>query len=431
MKYARRRRNADFWTVAFLRLASVVFPMVARYTRVATARMYRARPSSARMPRSFPARLATRLPLALLLAACHAPGRSSSGDIAIGVAFNPQRAGMQEIVRGATLAAETLSRDEAARAAGVRLVVRQAPSQLTSAVEVAQALRDDPTVVGIVGEAESGRTLDALPVFEDVEHGGAHAIVAVSPTATTPALTGRSPWVFRVTPSDVAFSRATATFLADSLGARRAAVVYRNDSYGRDWTTAFLGAFRARGGAVVQRDPYVTGITEWKAIAAYTRRVGADAVLFPGSAEDAAEYLRALRAEGVTVPFIGGDAVAALAEHGEFAGVRYATPYAVDRAPRTPAAAAFVASYTARWHEPPTARAALAYDAALVIGHAALAHGRDRDAVRGWIATLGTEHPALSGATGPLAFDRAHDARDRTVAITTVAAAAGQTEVAR
>src|SRR3954471_8971488 len=110
-------------------------------------------------------------------AACHVPGRGASApdDVAIGVAFNPKRPGMDEIVRGATLAAESLTRNPAAHAAGLRFVVRQAPARLTSAVEVAQALRDDPAVLGIVGDAESGRTLDALPILEDVEHAGARA----------------------------------------------------------------------------------------------------------------------------------------------------------------------------------------------------------------------------------------------------------------
>src|SRR5207302_6800926 len=183
---------------------------------------------------------------------------------------------------------------------------------------------------------------------------------------TSTALSGRSAWVFRVTPTDAAVSQAAAAYLADSLGARRAAVVYRNDSYGRDWTTAFLTAFRARGGTVVERDPYVAGITEWPAIAAYTRQTNADVVLFPGSAEDAADYVRALRAAGATVPFVGGDAVSTLATRPEFAGVRFATPYDAAHAPRTPASSAFVAAYTARWHEAPTARAALAFDATLV-----------------------------------------------------------------
>ncbi|AHG89943.1 putative branched-chain amino acid-binding protein [Gemmatirosa kalamazoonensis] len=360
------------------------------------------------------------------LGACRAlaHGRHDAGDAVIGIAYNPQRAGMHEIARGAALAAEALTRDSAARALGIRFVTHEPPRTVTSAVEIAQRLRDDPDVVGIVGDAESGRTLDEIPVLEDLEHAGARAVVAVSPTATSTSLTGRSPWIFRVTPTDAAVSQATAAYLSDSLGARRAAVVYRNDSYGRDWTAAFVSAFRARGGAVVQRDPYVTGITEWDAIAAYTARTGADAILFPGSAEDAAEFLSALRRAGVRVPFVGGDAVASLAEQTEFAGARYATPYSADHAPRTAAAAAFVAAYTARWHEPPTARAALAYDAALVIGRATLAVGRDRLRIRDWVAGVGSATPAIPGATGAIAFDRSHDARDRSVAIVTVAGSA-------
>ena len=366
-------------------------------------------------------------PLALAsLGACNAltrRGADTGGDVVIGLAYNPQRAGMEEIARGAALAAELLSRDSVAQSAGIRFAVHEPPHAVTSAVEIALRLRDDRAVVGIVGDAESGRTLDELPVLEDLDHGGAHAVVAISPTATSTALSGRSPWIFRVTPTDAAVSKAAAVYLADSLGARRAAVVYRNDSYGRDWTGAFLPVFRARGGAVVQRDPYVAGITEWAAIAAYTRQSGADAVLFPGSAEDAAEYLRALRQAGVHVPFVGGDAVASIASQAEFAGARFATPYDAAHAPNTPASAAFVTAYRARWHDVPTARAALSYDAAMVIGRAVLAVGRDRLRIRNWVAGVGTAHPAIAGATGTIAFDRQHDARDRSVTIVSVAGA--------
>ena len=294
---------------------------------------------------------------------------------------------------------------------------------MTSAVEIATVLRDDPTVVGIVGDAESGRTLDAIPVLEDLEHRGARAVVAVSPTATSPALSGRSPWVFRVTPSDAAVSQAAAAYLADSLGARRAAVVYRNDSYGRDWTTAFLSAFRARGGTVVQRDPYVAGITEWAALAAYTRRSGADAVLFPGQRRGRGG-LRARPAGR------GGDRArssAATPSRPSLArGVRrrrFATPVrrrarSAHRRPRPPS----WPRTRARWHEAPSARAALAYDAATVIGRAVIAVGRDRTRIRDWVARVGTEVPAIPGAAGPIAFDAKHDARDRSVTIVTVAA---------
>jgi branched-chain amino acid transport system substrate-binding protein len=334
---------------------------------------------------------------------------------------------MESIERGVDLAVATLNAELAAAPAGAsggtRFVVRRTPRQVTSAVEAAGLLRDDPAVVGIVGDAESGRTLDAVPVIEDAAGGGARAVVAVSPTATSPALAGRSSWLFRVCPSDEAASRAAALFAVDSLGARRAAVIYRNDSYGRDWTTAFMRAFKERGGQVVVRDPYVAGVTEWAALAGLVGQIGADVVLFPGSAEDAAELVRALRTAGVTAPVLGGDAVAPLASQPEFAGVRYLSAFQLDRIER-PESKAFAAAFERRYQTPPDLRAAMGYDAAMVIGRAALAAGGDRRRVRDWIAGVGATRPALPGIAGPIGFDRRHDVVDRPVYVSTIPAAA-------
>ena len=127
-----------------------------------------------------------------------------------------------------------------------------------------------------------------------------------------PALTGASKWLFRVCPSDVQSSRAVARYLLDSLHARRASVIYRNDSYGKDWAKSFGETYRAGNGVVVQRDPYLQGATAWDAYAGYIKQLKPDVLLFPGSQEDALEALRAMRAAGVTTPLIGGDATSGL-----------------------------------------------------------------------------------------------------------------------
>src|SRR5690606_26855195 len=109
----------------------------------------------------------------------------------------------------------------------------------------------------------------------------------------------------RVCPTDLTASEAVARYVVDSLKARRAAVIYRNDSYGRDWTKSFTAAYRLAGGTVVQRDPYLTGITEWTAYAHYMKQLGAEVLLFPGSVEDAELAIRAVRAAGADIQFIG------------------------------------------------------------------------------------------------------------------------------
>ncbi|MGZ8411422.1 MAG: ABC transporter substrate-binding protein [Gemmatirosa sp.] len=381
--------------------------------------------------RSVPALLATTLLGSVLLAgaaACRGAGPARVADapadtIAIGVALNPERPGMEAIHQGVDLAVATLNADTAVRARGIAFTALRTPRGLTSAVRAAELLRDHPRVAGVVGDAESGRTLDALPVYEDMDGRGKRAVVAISPTATSAALAGRSPWLFRLSPSDETASRGVAAFATDSLRATRAAIVYRNDSYGRDWAASFARTYRGREGALVARDPYVAGVTEWEPYAAYLATRAPDLVLFPGSAEHAGPFLRALRRAGVRAPVLGGDALAPLADSSEFAGVHYAVAFVAERA-ATPEARAFVERYATRYGTPPGVRAALAYEAALLLGRAATAVGPDapsrRAEVRDWLAALGRTQPAFPGVAGPIAFDAKHDVVGRGVVVARV-----------
>jgi branched-chain amino acid transport system substrate-binding protein len=327
---------------------------------------------------------------------------------------------MESIYQGVELAVAQLN---AQRGDRPPLTLRRTPTEMTSAVQVAALLRDDPAVVGVVGHPESGTTQEALPIYEDANGAGRRAVAVVTPTATSPALSGRSRWLFRICPTDASASEAVARFVVDSLHARRAAIVYRNDSYGRDWTRSFAAAYRAAGGTVVQRDPYVSGGTEWAAYAAYMAQQGAEVLLFPGSVEDAEHAIRAVRATGREIPFIGGDAASGLEEHAaEFAGARY-TAFFDARLARTPEARAFVAAFEQRFGHAPDQRAALAYDAAMLIGRAALDVGHDRRRVRDALAAIDSAH-AVEGAAGRIAFDANQDATGKSVVVATVGGAA-------
>ena len=346
---------------------------------------------------------------------------SRSGDWAIGVALNPKRPGMETIYNGVELAIDHLNRERGGK--GSPFVMRRTPENVASAVQIATILRNDPSVVGVVGHPESGSTLEAAPVYEDRENGGDRAVVAISPTATSPALSGLSPWVFRVCPTDVAASAAAARFALDSLRSTRAAIIYRNDAYGKDWTRAFAAAYSSGGGKVVQRDPYLPEITEWDAYAAYTARLAPEVILFPGSAEDAELYIRALRRADVYVPILGGDAIAPLAtKPGEFAGVRY-TAFFEPAAVSSNAGRSFVQSYRIKFGMLPDQRAALAYDAAMILGRAARAERGDRRRIRDHVAGIGASGKRVyDGATGRIAFDARHDVVGKPVVMARIGA---------
>ena len=368
-------------------------------------------------------RVVTAALLLLAAGACRSdvPSSGSPDAVAIGAALNPQGgSGIESMYRGIELAIEHLNAERGGK--GPPFIMRRTPNDVIGSVQMASILRDDPRVVGVVGHQGSAPTLDAKAIYEDRERDGERALVAVSPAATSPALSDASPWLFRVCPSDLDVSRVAARYVLDSLQGHRAAVIYRSDPFGKEWTRSFSEHFTKGGGRVLISNPYLAGVVEWEAYAEQLRRLRPDVILFPGSGPDAADAIRAFRRAGADVPLIGSDNVSTLARHGdEFAGVRYTAFFVPSRASTTEGRA-FASAFERRFHEPPDQQAALAYDAALVIGRAVLAVGPDRKRVRTWIEQVGRKSPAMRGATGSIGFDERHDLQQKNVVIQRIGA---------
>jgi branched-chain amino acid transport system substrate-binding protein len=344
---------------------------------------------------------------------------------------------------GVQLALEKLNaeRPTAARPFGMRVPLLTQTSQ----VAIAARFRDDPTVIGVVGHTGSAQTLETAPVYGDVANNGRHAVVAVTPTATNPQVTRVSHWIFRVCPTDDDAARALARFAADSLHLDRVAIVYRNDLFGRGFTRTIAPELTFERVGVAERDPYLAGITEYGAYAARIARSGVPGVIFAGGGVDAADLVRALHNESAHPVILGSDDVASILDgvkitppaptpmkrrgkrgppaaplppddRALFRGVRYTAFYDAHR-PIDGEAKHFAAEYTRRFGQTPPPQAALSYDAAMVIGRAALAVGTDRRRVRDWIASVGTSTPAIHGITGNIRFDENGDAVGKQVLI--------------
>lgn len=354
---------------------------------------------------------------AALASACRRqePEPAIEGTVSIGVGAIPGRPGYESMVRGLQMAVERLNETGKGK-----FKLRLPEHSSTSAVQVAQTLREDPTVIGVVGHPESGNTIEALPVYADAEHLGRNAVVAISPTASSPRLSGISPWFFRVAPSDNDAARFVARWVRDSLGARRAAVIYRNDSYGRDWSTTFTESFTTAGAVVVSRDPYLTGLSEWDAYAQLLAKLKPDVLLFPGDAGDAVQMLRALNTAKVTLAFIGGDGTEGMRDSAEAQGAHYVSFFRADLV-ETEEGRTFVRRYTERFHQQPDMFGAMSYDAALAIGKTVLGGARTRAAVRRALEHLGSAGTAaVEGVAGRIRFDKNHDIAGRSVVVTTV-----------
>jgi len=280
-------------------------------------------------------------------------------------------------------------------------------------VRVAERLYADPSVVAVVGHLSSGTTMAAARVYG----AGADPVVMISPSASSPDLSGISPYVFRVCPSDLQHGPRLARFAWQTLGARRAGIIYVNNDYGRGVRGTFAAEFTRLGGTVVEADPYVATTPSLEPYLSRMRRGGVDILVLAAERPGAELALRELRALGIGWPVLGGDALTGIEADGALAeGVRVSSAYLPDR--RDERNGAFVADYARAYQgQRPDHRGAGAYDAVLLIAQAIAEAGSTRPAIRDYLARLGRGRPPFEGVTGTIAFDAKGDVPAKTVVI--------------
>lgn len=262
----------------------------------------------------------------------------------------------------------------------------------TGAVAAAESLLADPRVVAIVGHMNSTPMLAAVPLYNG------HMPV-ISPWATSPDLTGVSPWVFRNTTSDSVNGVTIADFAVAHLGARRAAVLYENDAYGRGVARAFRREFR---GTVVETIPIPGAAPSYEAYVALLKQQQLDVVMLAGLSHAAAPLLQEMHHQHLATTLMSNGDLAGLQPDSTIADGAYIPVWFSADDPR-PAVRQFSAAFEARYHMPANEDAELAYNATRLIAAAVRAVGADRHDIRDYIASLSAAHP-YAGVTGPEYF---------------------------
>ncbi|HYK82983.1 MAG TPA: ABC transporter substrate-binding protein [Gemmatimonadales bacterium] len=346
---------------------------------------------------------------ALSLATCSRP----RGSIVIALAGPFSQPRGASMLRAAQLAVNQINAHGGVRGNRLELRVADDSGSEDTAVRVAETLYADPTVVAVVGHLSSGPSLAAARVYG----GGGTPVVMISPSASSPDLSGLSPFVFRVCPSDLQHGPRLARFAWQTLGARRAGIIYINSDYGRGVRGTFAAEFTRLGGSVVEADPYVATTPSLEPYLSRMRRGGVDVLVLAAERPGAELALREMRALGFTWPVLGGDALTGIEADGALAeGVRISSAYLPDR--RDERNAAFVADYARAYPGMrPDNRGAGAYDAVFLLARAIGDAGPSRPAIRARLAEVGHGRPAFDGVTGTIAFDGNGDVPAKTVVI--------------
>jgi branched-chain amino acid transport system substrate-binding protein len=341
--------------------------------------------------------------LALLAAtAC----RSTSGPVLIGLAgpfTDPVGAPMK---RAAELAVEEINAQGGVAGRPVQLVERNDFANSDSAVFVATDLYN-AGVAAVVGHLYSGQTLAAAPVY----NGGEDPVAAISPSSSSPDVSGAGRYTFRLCPSDLAHGAALARWIRNRLALERGAVLYLNDDYGRGVRETFVEEFARLGGELLSIDPYLGDTPD---VGVYLDRLAksgrAQFIVVAGNRGDAEEILRQARSRKLTVPVLGADGLEGIEEAGALAeGVYVSQAYlpSIDR----PANRRFVDAYRRKYPDAglPNQPAAATYDAIYLLRDVIAHAGTRRDAIRDALSAVGKGAPAFEGVTGRVVFDSLGD----------------------
>ncbi|HWK88513.1 MAG TPA: branched-chain amino acid ABC transporter substrate-binding protein [Longimicrobium sp.] len=292
---------------------------------------------------------------------------------------------------------------------GVRLSVldREDGGDGVKAAAIAEEFRADDRVVAVVGHANSGAMAGAHRVYD-------RGLAAVIPSATSPELTGVSPWVFRVTTNDSVNGANLARFAA-GLRPRRVAVLYENNVYGRGLAEAFRANFP---GALVGVDPIAGDGSMVEPFISYYARVAPDLVFVAGTEISGLALLREARRQNFTTRWLAGDGWSGVATDTAVSeGVYVAVPFSIRDTREK--AVRFVEAFRTRYGVEPDANAAMAYDATRMIGQAIREVGTDRRKIRDWLDGV-RDKRSFDGVTGAIRFRPDHDP-DRTAFVMTQA----------
>ncbi len=187
----------------------------------------------------------------------------------------------------------------------VELLVEDDVCKPEVATNTATKLLSDKVDV-VLGHICSGATRAAMGIYKDSK------IIAMSPSATNPALTqsGDYPNFYRTIASDDAQAKLEVDFALDVLKLKKIAVLHDKGDYGKG-LAEFVKSFLEKSpqAKVVLYEGITPGAVDYSAIVQKIKRSRAEAVIFGGYHPEASKIVSQMRKKRMKTIFISDDGV--------------------------------------------------------------------------------------------------------------------------
>jgi len=223
--------------------------------------------------------------------------------------------------------------------------------------------------VAIIGHATSGQTMAGLSVT------AAAGVVLLSPSATTPDLSGLDDLFFRVIPTHLEQAQILARHVRENRDIARVAIIFDTDNaaYSQSYQATFAESFQALGGQVTSVVSYSSaGKPDFEPLVVQLQAGQPQGLLIVASALDTALIAQQTRLLGwePTLFASGWAQTDVLIQNGGRAVEGLETVIVFDVQSQAPAYLDFQARYEARFGYAPTFVAGEAYEAVMVLAAA-------------------------------------------------------------
>jgi len=307
--------------------------------------------------------------------------------------------------RGVEMAVDEVNQAGGINGRQVELIVEDEKDSPAAAVNAVQKLINVDKVVAIVGPMTSGDMMAAGKIADDAK------VVAISPTATTPKLSGYGASLCRGCSRIDKQAEVLTDYVAKTWKPKTAAIFFSNEPYGKGCAELFTKFFEKQGIKVVATESFMRGSRDFKAQLTKIKAANPDMLFIPGYTPETAPAAAQARQLGMNQKILGvyGDMdpvyikLAGAAAEGHVIGGEY------DEGYDTPKNQAFKKNYEAlakKNNDPYNIMfAALHYDATGVILEGMKTNGPTSEGIRKFLK----EVKDFDGVTGKLSFDQNND----------------------
>jgi branched-chain amino acid transport system substrate-binding protein len=233
-----------------------------------------------------------------------------------------------------------------------------------TSVSAVQKLIKTKMISVIIGGAISATALPIVPIINQ------NKVVLFSPAATSPKLSGISPYFFRNWPSDTYDGSAMGQFAAKNLKLRKVSVLYVNNEWGIAITKIFCDKFNKNGGEILQKESYEQNATDFRTQLIKIKNSKSAAIFIPGYLKELINILRQKKELGVKATILSSygfydSKILELATDAAEGAIFTAPTF--DSVNPSPVIKVYLDNYQKEYGEKPDIWSAQAYDAMNII----------------------------------------------------------------